>query len=82
MGEDAVMKPDEHELLKRLQSEGLAAFGHTGRGKFPRAIGTELGIHPKRVSYLCQKWDGKGWYDYGICDDLGWLTEEGMAIAL
>lgn len=34
-------------------------------------------IAPKRAWYLCNKWSDKGWYDYGVVCDLGWVTEAG-----
>jgi hypothetical protein len=60
------MKPDERDLL-------LAVF----RGDFARYAGVALGIPAKRVEYLCQKWTDRGWYDYGIAVDTGWLTTAG-----
>ncbi len=38
------------------------------------------GIPEKRCLFLLGKWSGKGWYDYGVCLDLGWLTPAGMAV--
>lgn len=37
-----------------------------------------LNMHRKRAAYILEKWVGRGWYDYGVCVDLGWLTPEGM----
>lgn len=31
----------------------------------------------KRAWYLLDKWSRKGWYEYGVTLDLGWLTNEG-----
>lgn len=31
----------------------------------------------KRKIYLLEKWCDKGWYEYGVCVDLGWLTPKG-----
>ena len=31
----------------------------------------------KRCAYYLAKWSTKGWYDYGVSLDLGWLTELG-----
>ncbi len=28
----------------------------------------------KREIYILNKWADKGWYDYGVSLDLGWLT--------
>ena len=41
----------------------------------------EFPIHHKRAWYLLRKWSDKGWYDYGVTLDLGWLTDEGKAVA-
>ena len=66
------MKPDEVELLKALDA-----------GERPRYAARRLGIPPNRVRYLCEdKWTRKGWYDYGVTYDLGWLTDAGRAAAL
>jgi hypothetical protein len=35
-------------------------------------------INHKRAYYLLEKWCGKGWYDYGVSLDLGWLTNKGI----
>jgi hypothetical protein len=43
--------------------------------KTPRDAGLALGIHPKRVCYLCSKWAKKGNYEYGVTVDLGWKRQ-------
>ncbi|MFW5988576.1 MAG: hypothetical protein ACOCQA_03995 [bacterium] len=35
-------------------------------------------INKKRAYYLLEKWSNKGYYDYGVSIDLGWLTEKGI----
>lgn len=30
-------------------------------------------IHYKRCYYLLRKWSGMGFYEYGVCLDMGWL---------
>ena len=52
--------------------------------KKPRDIINEDGfyIHHKRAWYILEKWTRKGWYDYGVASDLGWLTEEGEKYAI
>jgi len=80
------VKPDERELLRRMQAEGRitywdpeeGAFSH--EGKWPRDLGAELGMHPKRLAYLCRKWEHKGWMEGGVCVDLGWLTKAGKEV--
>lgn len=56
-------KPDETNLWNALLA-----------GEWPRDAGRRLGIHDKRVTYLCLKWTKQGTYDYGVCADLGWPT--------
>lgn len=31
-------------------------------------------MHYKRCWYLLDKWDGLGFYDYGVAADLGWFV--------
>jgi hypothetical protein len=38
---------------------------------------TEGVLVRKRAMYLLDKWADKGWYEYGVSVDLGWLTDEG-----
>jgi hypothetical protein len=56
-----VIKPDERALWEALRA-----------GEQPRTAGPRLGIAPKRVRYLCEKWARRGIYDYGVSCDLGW----------
>jgi hypothetical protein len=44
-------------------------------------VGIRLGIHPKRIGYLCLKWAGRDWLDYGTSPGMGWLTDAGKARA-
>jgi hypothetical protein len=48
------------------------SFGLNAEHDTPRSAGRALGIAPRRVEYLCEKWARKGWYDYGVAHDLGW----------
>lgn len=64
------MKTDERRLL-RLVADGVK----------PRDAGEALGIPWKRVAYICEKWSRKGWYDYGVTVDLGWLEQPGREAA-
>lgn len=59
------MKDDELELWVAVQA-----------GETPRDAGHRLGIHYKRVQYLCQKWTDQRKYDYGVAVDLGWVLDE------
>lgn len=67
------MKPDERELLDELQSQIRA-----GDRPYVRKTVRALGMNEKRAAYICSKWTGKGWYDYGVNVLAGWLTDEGM----
>ncbi|HEY4261838.1 MAG TPA: hypothetical protein VGM98_16830 [Schlesneria sp.] len=40
-----------------------------------RELGNRLGIHPKRVVAMCEKWIRQGWYDCGVSADLGWVSD-------
>jgi hypothetical protein len=31
---------------------------------------------PKQAWRTLEKWDAKGWYEWGVTMDLGWLTPE------
>ena len=37
------------------------------------AIFCELGFSKKQLLYYVSKWDGLGFYDYGVTLDLGWF---------
>lgn len=81
---ELVMKPDEYKLLTTL-----AAMQGTNRLRprdndqhvFATTIGHELGIHPKRVCYLLEKWADKGWWECGVSLRTGWLTAKGLEVA-
>lgn len=64
-----MIKDDERKLMKTaLEKE---------EGKSFMVLGEELQIPSKRLRYLLGKWSVRGWYDYGVCVDRGWLTLEG-----
>lgn len=62
------MKEDEKELLIAI---------YLSEKTNVRDIIAKIEIPYKRCLYLLEKWSGKGWYDYGVTLDLGWLTEKG-----
>ena len=77
-------KADEIEFARAmLDWMGRLPYGRQYRdqpGRHPRAW---IEAHPdainyKRAWYLLLKWSGCGWYDYGVCLDLGWFTPEGI----
>lgn len=41
-------------------------------------LGPQHGFVPKQAHATLKKWEKKGWYEYGVCLDLGWLTDEGF----
>jgi hypothetical protein len=57
----------------------IDVFSRCRNGVSPRDIINEenFDMHYKRAWYLLDKWTRKGWYDYGVTLDLGWLTEKG-----
>ncbi len=59
-------RPDEVELWRLLEEEDLR----------PRYGAERIGMDPNRLRYLCEKWAGKGIYDYGVACDLGWKLDE------
>lgn len=68
----SVMKPDERTLLRRI---------YHGGGAYVRDIIQQSGMPPKRAYYILRKWAKLGFYSYGVCLDLGWLTERGKKLA-
>lgn len=66
------MKPDERALLDELQRQSAG-----GRQPYVRCVVSGLGMNWKRAAYILQKWEQRGWYDYGVSVLAGWLTEEG-----
>jgi hypothetical protein len=59
-------------MPKREDEQALWAALMTGEQ--PRYAGRRLGMPPRRVEYLCNKWADKGVYEYGVVYDLGWAT--------
>jgi len=84
------MKDDEKRFLKDVYNASLdivvkKTFGFTTEAPryTPRDIinQPDFYMHYKRAWYLLQKWSDKGWYDYGVTLDLGWLTDKGKEAA-
>jgi hypothetical protein len=78
------MKDDEKWFLKQIYDK--CRNGFIGKdGLSPRDIINSdecvSRMSYKRCWYLLSKWDKKGWYDYGVSDDLGWLTPKGIEVA-
>lgn len=72
------MKSDEKEFLKTLQRRTVEDEN------IPRVrqVVIDIKINEKRAAYICEKWSGKGWYDYGVNVLAGWLTESGLKVDL
>lgn len=63
-------KPDEIAFYAALR----ARTGHPG----PDAIADEalrLGIPPKRALRILEKWNGAGWWEFGVLLGEGWFTK-------
>ena len=79
------MKDDEKQFLVTVYKHRMKHRGGTDHLS-PREIinGPRFSMHYKRAWYLLEKWTDKGWYDYSVTEDMGWLTEtgEGQARAL
>lgn len=64
------MKDDEISYLMVLCAH---------RGVYsPRELYSFLKLPPKRALYILNKLVRKGFYDYGVSLDTGWLTDEGV----
>lgn len=70
------VKEDERQLWEAMRAKG--AFNELST-ETARETAARLGIHRKRARYLLGKWAARGWYKWGVCIDMGWLTPEGMA---
>jgi len=77
-----MMRKDEKAFFLRCVNEITNHGINELRKNSPRMIINEPGfpVHHKRAWYLLEKWSDKGWYDYGVSLDMGWITEEGNAI--
>lgn len=86
------MKDDEKAFLKlvaQLKEPDYKAMALYARldGKcpqledmfLPRDIinGPGFTMHHKRAWKILEKWADKGWYEYGVSLDMGWLTAKG-----
>jgi len=48
----------------------------------PREVGESLGMNPKRVQFLLEKWNDKGYMECGVNEGNGWMTPEGIEVEL
>ena len=84
------MRKDEKRFLKEVFEKCGKIIGkeYISRVQFlytssPRDVINQdnFYMHHKRAWYILDKWSGKGWYDYGVSLDMGWLTDTGKEIA-
>ncbi len=75
------MKDDEKKLFIGI-CEHCPNHGVTNGGWDERTLVRDyldtIEIPIKRCWYLLEKWVDKGWYDFGVTLDLGWITPEGQ----
>lgn len=67
------MKPEERRLL--------LAIARRSSDRSVRDVALSMGSYKQNLYYL-SKWARKGWYDYGVSLDLGWLTDIGIVTAI
>jgi len=74
-----MIKKDEQWFFN-LVKKRVGVAGGIGRLTDAREIinTPKFPIHYKRAWYLLEKWTCRGWYEYGVTLDLGWMTPEGM----
>lgn len=61
-----------------IKSDELAFMCAVASGGWPRDIISHSHDHPhKRCWRWLAKWERKGWYEFGVALDLGWLTDQG-----
>lgn len=78
MSQEPIGKEDAKKFFLMLCRH---CMGYTNTIR-PRDIINNKAFHMnyKRAWYLLDKWSGKGWYDYGVNVDLGWITDKGYEI--
>lgn len=64
------------EVCEKCSNHGE---GRTDMDVTPRDLIEAYGLTLpyKRAWYFLGKWAQKGWYEYGVTIDLGWITEMG-----
>lgn len=73
-------RQDEVELYRALRQraswrrEGGASVGYWGGRGAALEVLRQLGMNEKRAFYILEKWDRKGWIDYGTWVWGGWFT--------
>ncbi len=74
------MKPNEQLLLSKLAAAHGGPY-NPNRADAVDRIAHRHGINEKRALYLCEKWEARGWWEYGISIRSGWFTPEGYEYA-
>jgi len=76
------LKEDEKQFFLQVVNGCTKPYKDGSRIR-PRDIINSEGftMHYKRSWYLLGKWSDKGWYDYGVTLDLGWITLKGYEVA-
>jgi hypothetical protein len=78
------MKDDEKRFLVDVYDRCTTYYIKGGKNienhTTPRDLINEEGFYMnyKRAWYLLDKWANKGWYEWGVTMDLGWLTDSGL----
>jgi hypothetical protein len=73
------MKPDEKWFLLECAAK-IRPTGILNPRNLIQSAGFRLNY--KRAWFLLGKWGTKGWYEYGVTLDLGWMTDKGLQEAL
>jgi hypothetical protein len=76
------MKEDERRFLIDVYEKcrsGTSPFDRISPKKLINQ--PDFYMHYKRAWYLLGKWCDKGWYEFGVALDCGWLTAEGKEYA-
>jgi hypothetical protein len=72
-GEELGVKDDEARLLLLIANRPA--------GRDVRQVIASSGINHKRCWYILEKWGKRGWYNWGVTLDLGWLEQPGREAA-
>lgn len=67
------MKPELEQHLRQRLSESACP-----RDVIEDMVASGLIQSPKQAWRTLEKWIGRDEYEFGVCIDLGWLTEKGL----
>jgi hypothetical protein len=70
-------KSDEKALMAELRKRTA-----DGEQPYVRDLVKDLGIPEKRAAFIVQKWESRGWYEFGVNCLAGWLTDQGRYVDL